>query len=187
MTVAAGGAYVRLLAPFDPTNSGRDKLATGSVHQWKYWTTKFDSRPQSVFRYGFSSVHGGYYARGKRTDLTGTIGYRFQPFVSLSGTASYNRIQLPSAEASFWLVGPRFDVTLTNTLYFTTWVQYNEQQRNMNVNTRVQWRYKPASDLFVVWTDNYLPEYLQPGQNIPGWFTTRNRALVVKCAYWWNF
>ena len=44
---SAGTNYVRLLQPFDPTNSGRQKLATGSVHRWKYWTTRFDSKPQS--------------------------------------------------------------------------------------------------------------------------------------------
>lgn len=187
-SATAGGDYVRLLQPFDPTNSAREKLQTGSEHRWKYWTTKIDSKPQSVFRYGFSSLHGGYYAGGTRTNLTGSLGYRFQPFVSLSGIASYNDIRLrePWGHTTFWLIGPRFDVTLTNTLYFTTFVQYNEQQRNMNVNTRVQWRYKPASDVFLVWTDNYRPDYLQPGQDIPGLFSVRNRAMVLKWTYWWN-
>jgi hypothetical protein len=187
-TVSAGTDYVRLLQPFDPTNSGREKLQAGSVHRWNFWTTKFDSKPQSVFRYGFSSLYGGYYAGGTRLNLTGTIGYRFQPFVSLAGVASYDefRLRQPWGHTAFWLVGPRLDITLTNNLYFTTFVQYNEQQKNVNVNTRVQWRYKPASDVFLVWTDNYLPDYLQPGQNIPGLFTVRNRALVLKWTYWWN-
>jgi hypothetical protein len=187
-TASAGGDYVRLLQPFDPTNSGREKLETGSVHRWKFWTTKLDSKPQSVFRYGFSTLYGGYYAGGTRLNATGTLGYRFQPYVSLSGSVSYNDIRLkePWGHTTFWLVGPRFDVTLTNTLYFTTFVQYNEQQKNMNVNTRVQWRYKPASDVFLVWTDNYLPEYLQPGMNQPGMFSVKNRALVLKWTYWWN-
>jgi hypothetical protein len=188
-TVSAGADSVRLLAPFDPTNSGREKLPIGSLHRWNSWTTKFDSRPQSVFRYGFSTIYGGYYAHGKRTNVTASAGYRFQPFVSISGTVSYDDLRLPQPweHARFWLVGPRFDVTLTNTLYFTTFIQYNDQQRNMNVNTRLQWRYRPASDLFLVWTDNYIPEYLQPGQDIHGLFSVRNRALVLKCAYWWNF
>jgi hypothetical protein len=187
-TVSAGADYVRLLQPFDPTNSGRAKLDAGSVHRWKFWGTKFDSKPQSVFRYGFSTQYGGYYAGGTRLNLTGTIGYRFQPFVSLAGVASYDEFRLrePWGNTAFWLVGPRFDVTLTNNLYFTAFVQYNEQQKNMNVNTRVQWRYKPASDMFLVWTDNYMPDYLQPGQNTPGLFTVRNRALVLKWSYWWN-
>lgn len=187
-TASAGADYVRLLQPFDPTNSGRDKLEAGTVHRWSFWSTKFDSRPQSVFRYGFSTLYGGYYANGKRLSLTGTAGYRFQPFVSITGTVNYNDIRLrePWGRTTFWLVGPRFDVTLSNTLYFTAFVQYNEQQNNMNVNTRVQWRYKPASDVFLVWTDNYLPDSMQAVANAPGWLTVRNRAVVLKWTYWWN-
>ena len=185
-STSGGVDYVRLLQPFDPTNSGREQLQTGSVHRWKFWSTKFDSRQQSVLRYGLSSTVGGYYAGGTQRNVSGTIGYRFQPLVSLSGTVTYNDLRLPQpwGHTSFWLVGPRFDVTLTNTLYFTTFVQYNEQQRNLNLNSRVQWRYKPASDVFLVWTENYLPDYLQPGQ--AGLFSTRNRAIVLKWAYWWN-
>ena len=187
-TASAGAEYVRLLQPFDPTNTGRQKLETGTVHRWDFWTTSFNSKPQSLLRYGFSTLYGGYYAGGTQLNWTGTLGYRFQPFVSLACAVSRTDIHLPQpwGDASFWLIGPRFDVTLTNTLYFTTFVQYNEQQKNLNVNTRVQWRYKPASDMFLVWTDNYLPEYLQPGQNISGMFSVRNRALVLKWTYWWN-
>lgn len=187
-TVSAITDYVRLLQPFDPTNTGQEKLGAGAIHRWKSWGANFNSKPQSVFRYGFSTLRGGYYAGGTRTTLTGTLGYRLQPFVSVAGAVNYNDLRLPQpwGHARFWLVGPRFDVTLTNTLYFTTFVQYNEQQRNMNINSRFQWRYKPASDLFVVWTDNYLPEYLQPGQNVPALFSVKNRALVLKWTYWWN-
>ncbi len=187
-TTSAGGDYVRLLRPFDPTNSSREKLAAGSAHRWNYWTAKFDSKPQSLFRYGISSLYGGYYADGTRLELTGTASYRFQPYVRLGGSVSYNDIRLrePWGRTTYWLVGPRFDVTLTNTLYYTTFVQYNEQQRNLNINTRVQWRYKPASDFFLVWTDNYLPEHLQPGQRTPGLFSVKDRALVLKWTYWWN-
>ena len=184
-SASGGGDYVRLLQPFDPTNSGREKVQAGSVHRWKFWSTKFDSRQQSLLRYEFSSLVGGYYAGGTQRNVSGTIGYRFQPFVSLAGTVTYNDIRLPQPWGhTLWLAGPRFDITLTNTLYFTTFIQYNEQQRNLNLNGRVQWRYKPASDVFLVWTENYLPDYLQPGQ--AGLFTTRNRAVVLKWTYWWN-
>jgi hypothetical protein len=180
--------YVRLLQPFDPTNSGRPTLATGTEHQWTAWGTDFDSKPQSLFTYGVSTRYGGYYANGTRLNVTADLGYRFQPYVSLAASASYNAIQLPQpwGRTNFWLVGPRFDVTLTNTLYLTTFVQYNEQQQNMNVNARIQWRYKPASDFFLVYTDNYLPGSGQIGQDVPGFLSVKNRALVVKWTYWWN-
>ena len=67
-TTTTGADYVRLLDPFDPTNTGREKLAAGSVHRWKFWGTKFDSKPQSVFRYGFSSLYSGYYAGGNAAE-----------------------------------------------------------------------------------------------------------------------
>lgn len=177
-TVWVATNFVRLLAPFDPTNLGRDTLATGTRNFWNAWGTEFTSKPQSVFTYAFTTRYGGYYAGGSRLGLTGEVGYRFQPYVSLGLAAVYNDIRLPEPlqNARFWLVGPRAEVTFTNKLFWTTFVQYNEQIRNVNLNTRLQWRYAPASDLFVVYTDNYLPAP----------FSVKNRALVVKLTYWWN-
>jgi len=170
--------YVELLQPFDPTNSGKDSLATGS----KYWynTAGLDilSKPQSLFTYTFSFRYGGYYANGTKLSLSGTLGYRFQPYVSILVNLSYNDLMLPEpwGHTAFWLVGPRIDLTLTNKLFFTAFVQYNQQENNMNINTRLQWRYKPASDIFLVYTDNYYPAPL----------SVRNRAIVLKFNYWWN-
>jgi len=170
--------YVKLLRPFDPTNSGKDTLATGSEHQWNAFGFEFTSKPQSVFTYAFTSRYGGYYENGTRVNFTTDIGYRFQPYVSLSLSSSYNDIRMPEpwGKTTFWLIGPRVDVTMTNKLFFTAFAQYNEQQNNVNLNTRFQWRYSPASDLFIVYTDNYLPDN----------FAVKNRALVIKFTYWWN-
>jgi hypothetical protein len=170
--------YVKLLTPFDPTNRTGDTLARFTQHSWNAWGTEFVSKPQSVFTYGFSSRYGGYYANGTRLNLTATLGYRFQPYLRLSVNASYNDIRLPAPwnQQTFWLVSPRLDLTMTNTLYLSAFGQYNEQARNVNLNARLQWRYKPASDLFIVYTDNYLPELT----------TVKSRAIVLKLTYWWN-
>ena len=170
--------YVKLLRPFDPTNSGRETLPTGSEHQWNAFGTEYVSQPQKLFTYGATFRYGGYYAGGTRLNVTTDLGYRFQPYVSIALSSSYNDIRLPEpwGKTTFWLVGPRLDVTMTNKLFFTAFAQYNEQRKNINLNTRIQWRYKPASDLFIVYTDNYLPEN----------FSVKNRALVVKLTYWWG-
>jgi hypothetical protein len=170
--------YVQLLAPFDPTNSGIGFLAMGTKHQWNTIGVDYISRPQSIFTYGFSARYGGYYDNGTRLTISNDLGYRFQPYVSIALSTSYNLLRLPQpwGNTTFWLIGPRLDITMTNTLFFTTYIQYNEQIRNMNLNTRLQWRYKPASDLFIVYTDNYL--------TTP--FSVHNRALVLKFTYWWN-
>lgn len=177
-TVWVAHNYVELLAPFDPTNFKGDTLARGTKHNWNAFGTEYISKPQRRFTFGFSTRYGGYYANGKRLNITTDLGFRFQPYVNIALNTSYNYIDLPQpwGKTTFWLIGPRVDLTLTNTLFFTTFLQYNDQLKNINLNTRLQWRYKPASDLFVVYTDNY---YTAP-------LFVRNRALVVKFTYWWN-
>ncbi len=110
--------------------------------------------------------------------LDSELGYRFQPYVSLSSVITYNNIHMPAPwnTSEFWLIGAKADITFTNKLFFATLVQYNEQTQNFNVNSRFQWRYKPASDLFIVY--NY--DYLQPPLD------QRTQSLTLKLVYWFN-
>lgn len=176
--VWASNNYIRLQRPFDPVNTGKGSLATGTEHVWKAGGFNYASEPQKMYTYSLSGQYGGYFANGNRLNLAGDLGYRFQPYVNIAMSTSYNHIVLPQpwGVTNFWLVGPRTDFTFSNKLFLTTFVQYNNQQKNINLNTRFQWRYKPASDLFLVFTDNYYP--------YP--FAVRNRALVLKFTYWWN-
>jgi hypothetical protein len=153
-------------------------LATGTEHHANSVTATFFSKPQKLFTYDFSLRYGGYYADGKLLTLVTDFGYRFQPYVSITLNTTYNHIELPQPwnNVDFWLIGPRIDITFTNKLFFTTFLQYNNQLKNINLNTRLQWRYRPASDLFLVYTDNY---YSSP-------LFVRNRAFVLKFTYWWN-
>jgi len=170
--------YVELLNPFDPTNSGKDTLARGSRHHWNSFGGDYFSKPQQLFTYTISTRFGGYYADGNRLNVSCDMGYRIQPYVSFLVSTSYNYLDLPQpwGKTFFWLVGPKIDITVSNKVFFTAYMQYNQQLKNMNLNTRFQWRYSPASDLFLVYTDNYLPSP----------FSVRNRAVVLKFNYWWN-
>ncbi len=178
LTLVGMQDYVKLQAPFDPTNTGIDSLNTGTIHKWYTGGVDFVSKPQSIFTYDFSIRYGGYYAQGNKFYILSDVGFRLQPFVSITMTTSYTQLNLPQpwGNTRFLLIGPRIDITFTNTIYFTAFVQYNEQIKNMNINTRLQWRYKPASDFFLVYTDNY---YTSP-------FAVHNRAVVLKFNYWWN-
>jgi hypothetical protein len=170
--------YVELLAPFDPTRIGKTKLEAHTKHQWN--TVGFDwiSGPQHKLTYALSTRAGGYYADGTILSVTGDIGYRIQPYVNIDIAGTYNHINLPLPWGvnNFLLLGPKVDVTMTKKLFVTAFYQYNEQTKNINFNTRLQWRYKPASDLFVVYTDNY---YIGP-------VFVKNRAFVLKFNYWIN-
>jgi hypothetical protein len=177
-TLSGINTYVKLLKPFDPTNTGAPMLPVGFENHWNSIQAQFVSKPQALLTYLVDAVYGGYYNHGKRVSTTVQVGYRFQPYVNIALNANYIDLKMlpPYDHYKFWLIGPRIDVTFTKTLYFTTFVQYNEQIKNVNVNTRLQWRYKPASDLFLVYGDNYNPTP----------FTSKSRQFVLKWTYWWN-
>jgi len=178
ITVSGINDFVQLQQPFDPTNTGKDSLATGTQNHYNSLDILINSKPQSVFTYSIEATGGGYYDNGHRLTFSGTIGYRFQPYVNIAFNANYTdlRLPLPYGDTRFTLIGPKIDVTFTNTLYFTTYVQYDDQQKNMNINTRFQWRYRPASDFFIVYGEN----------SIPSPYTPKNRQLIIKWTYWWN-
>ncbi|MDW8466358.1 MAG: hypothetical protein RML35_09345 [Chloroherpetonaceae bacterium] len=70
----------------------------------------------------------------------------------------------------------RFDLSLTRELFMTAFLQYNTQIQNVNLNARLQWRFAPMSDVFLVYTDNYGTDT----------FAVRNRGVVLKIIYWFN-
>lgn len=170
--------YVKLLTLFDPSGLNGEYLEIDSEHRWNSWGIQFQSGVQRSFTYGFGFRYGGYYQDGKSRVIMSDIGYRFQPFVNISLSVNYNYLDLPEPwnKADFWLIGSRVDITFSENLYLTSFTQYNEQLDNVNINTRLQWRFAPASDLFVVYTDNYLPDS----------FHVKNRAFLLKFTYWWN-
>ena len=102
-------------------------------------------------------------------------GWRISPAYDMNPIAEGGGLGL-NISVDFFLIGPRFDLTFTDRLFLTTFVQYKSQFDNLNINTRFQWKFKPVSDLFVVYTDNYLPDQLK----------VKNRALVLKLSYWYN-
>ena len=169
--------YVKLLEPFDPTNSGGDTLAAGSEFWWKEIELSYTSDTRKLFNFMFTTRYGGFF-NGTRLNLNAEVNFRVQPYGSLAMVASYHKIMLPEpyTSAEFLLVGPRLDITFTDKLFLTTFFQYNNQIDNINVNMRFQWRFAPVSDLFIVYTENAYP----------GSFYSKNRGLVIKISYWIN-
>jgi len=177
LSVGLEEGYLKLLEPFDPTNTGGEKIAAGEEFQWMEMDLGFASNQRQLFTYNLSGRYGGYF-NGTRLSLTTDLNYRVQPYGSLSLVTSYNRILLPEPYTSIdlLLVGPRLDITFTEKLFLTTFVQYNNQINNVNMNMRFQWRFAPVSDLFIVYTENAFPERLR----------TKDRGIVIKLSYWIN-
>jgi hypothetical protein len=177
LTVSVEEQFVKLSNAFDPTNTGGEKLQAGEQFHWKNVRAGFNSDDRKLFNYEVTTGIGGYY-NGKRWDINGQMNYRVQPYGSIGMTMSYNNISLPEPynSAKLILAGPTLDITFTDKIFLTTFVQYNNQIDNLNMNMRFQWRFAPVSDLFIVYTGNSYTEN----------FANKNRGLVVKISYWFN-
>ena len=176
--------YTYLLDPFDPSGSDGLELPADTDYAYNFIIARFNSDQRKPFFFELSTRSGEYF-NGTRINLEGTLSYRYSIKAILAVNFTYNRIQLPDPynDANLFLVGPRFDITFSRNVFWTTFIQYNSQINNVNLNTRFQWRYKPVSDLFIVYTDNYLAG---EGGKFIDFNQPKARALVVKLTYWLN-
>lgn len=176
--IGLSNTFQRLPEDFNPLDPKGDSiLLADQSFSWNQVTAAYRSDGRKVFNYVIEAVYGGFY-NGTLTSVASEIFYRYQPFGSLSIRADVSHLDFDNSygKATFLLIGPRLDLTFTDKLFLTTFAQYNDRADNMNLNARFQWRFKPASDFFIVYTENYLPE---TGKS-------KNRALVLKLTYWLN-
>jgi Domain of unknown function (DUF5916) len=177
--------YTFLQNPFDPTNTKGKQLPANTGYTYRSSRFSFQSDTRKPFSTLIQGSFGEYF-NGKINSIQATATYRWQPYGLFSLDVNYNKIDLPDGynDRQLLLIGPKFDLSFSRSVFFSTFVQYNNQINNVNLNARFQWRFAPVSDLFIVYTDNYYAEsdVLARYQA----FDSKNRALVVKCTYWLN-
>ncbi|HET6544723.1 MAG TPA: hypothetical protein VFG46_29765, partial [Chryseolinea sp.] len=169
--------FQKLTNSFSPVGSEYTSFLVGEEYNWQTATASFISNTRSIFNFILKSTYGGFY-NGTNFNVSGQLNVRYQPYGNVSLLFDYNDVKLPDeyGEEKLFLIGPRVDLTLSDKIFLTTYFQYNSLLDNVNLNARFQWRYKPASDIFVVYTENYFPNH----------FTSKNKALVFKVTYWLN-
>jgi hypothetical protein len=169
--------YTKLTNDFDPTNSGGEKLKANTSYDYVSFICSLvtDQRKKIAARL---NSRAGQYFNGSRVNLDAEVNYRIQPYGSISSVFSFNRLRFPQPYTSrdLILIGPKIDLTFTRSLFLSTLIQYNNQINNINMNVRFQWRFAPASDLFIVYTDNYYADV----------YRSKGSALVLKATYWFN-
>ena len=136
---------------------------------------EYQSDERKLFNYNIELSRGGFY-NGTLQRVEAQVNYRRQPWGLFSINAEFNDLEFPESygKNKLWLIGPRFEFSFSRNLFWTTFLQYNTQAENFNVNSRFQWQFQPLSWIYLVYTDNYLTTNWQK----------KNRALVFKLNYW---
>ncbi|MBB4080091.1 hypothetical protein GGR28_002721 [Lewinella aquimaris] len=177
LSLGTGYEYIFLFKDFDPSRTGATPLPGGRGYGYWRGGAEYESDNRKRLSTGLEAEAGQFF-NGYGYSLSGNLQYRYQPLGSIDLRFSYQYLDLPAPYAStaLFLIGPRIDFTFSKSVFLTTFVQYNDQIDNININARLQWRFAPVSDFFLVYTDNY--DSLD--------FGVKNRAIVAKVTYWLN-
>jgi hypothetical protein len=175
LQISVNHNVVNLLFPF--TFIDQEPLPSG-IYRYTQGEVRFESDQRRLFSFKAGFSYGGFY-NGTRIQYMAGIIFRAQPWGNFALNFEQNDLRFPDPYGSgnLLLIGPRIEINFSRSLFWTTFLQYNTQEDNFNINSRFQWRFAPMSDLYIVYTDNYAVEFWGP----------KHRALVIKLNYWFNF
>ena len=170
--------YTYLTEDFEPSNTEGAVALPGNIgYHYTSFELRYESDRRKVFSYSFEPGFGQFY-NGRRNVIKGSLNLRLQPKVIVGLQYEYNQLRMPKpySDADIWLLSPRVAVTFNKSVFWTTLIQYSNRNDNLGINSRVQWRFAPLSDLFIVYNDNYFVSDFAP----------KFRSLNLKFTYWLN-
>ncbi len=170
--------FVFLTDEFEPTGkNGALALPANTGYHFNNIGMRFASDQRKLFSYRIAPNYGEFF-NGNRFSIESSFNLRFQPKMEIGLNMQYDHIGLPEPFSStdIWLISPRVNITFNKALFWSTLVQYSNQRDNLGINSRLQWRFAPLSDLFIVYNDNYFVNSFMP----------RSRSINLKLTYWLN-
>jgi hypothetical protein len=170
--------YIFLTDEFEPTGKDNAVALPGDLgYNFNNVEVEFRSDERKVFSYSVQPGIGGFF-NGDRYSMEARLNLRLQPKVTIGLNGQYDRIELPLpySSADIWLISPRINITFNKSVFWSNLIQYSNQRDNLGFNSRLQWRFAPLSDLFIVYNDNYFVNTFMP----------RSRSINLKLTYWLN-
>tara|TARA_R110002074_G_scaffold323894_1_gene494341 strand:- start:8831 stop:11029 length:2199 start_codon:yes stop_codon:yes gene_type:complete len=170
--------YTFLFDSFDPTNTdGAIPIPGDKGYHYNNVRANYQSDMRKIFSYSAETTLGRFF-NGDRVSLETKMTLRIQPKAFISILLNYDQITLPDPypSADIWLISPKIDLTFSKSIFWSTLIQYSNQRDNLGFNSRLQWRFAPLSDLFIVYNDNYFVNLFEP----------KYRSINLKFTYWLN-
>jgi len=171
LSVVFTDSFERLVRPF--------AIATGvtlPVGSYNFHTTRIGYIAGQQRRVSGEVVYetGPFYNGDRHTISLNSARIQVTPQVSLEPSLSVNWVDLDQGSFTARVVRTRATYTITPRMFVSGILQYNSAGTSVGSNVRFRWEYRPGSELFVVYTDDY------DTNPRPDLASLRNRAFVVK-------
>ena len=165
----------RLFEPFEIQPGITIPLGLYEFTNWRVGGGSGEGRPASVR----VRASAGDFFGGTRLSANVTLRIRASRYLRGETLFDYNDVSLPQGDFVTRVIGQRFGVSFSPDIRLNALVQFNQAAELVASNLRFNWHYRPGSDLFVVYNENW---------NAPT-FSSREpqgRQLIVKLTYLWQ-
>lgn len=184
-------------SPIGMRMTTEDRWRLGYVHETENLVAPFEVSPGVVIppgRYEFDTIEAasftnqsrllgfrgiigaGDFYNGTQTSGRVTFTLRLSKNLQTETRWVFNDVELPQGDFDVGLYSQIVNFTFTPNLRLNTILQYNDLSGDLGTNIRLHWIYKPGSDLFVVYNENWIAEDLR-------YRTSTHRQIAVKFTY----
>ena len=171
--------FTYLINDFNPLGGNNTVGLPGTTgYNYNDFQISYNSNFSKNLNYNFEASFGEFY-NGSKFSIETEVALRIQPHFNGSIKVNYDKIDFPAPFSSgeLLLIGPKLDITFSKSIFWNTFVQYSSQSENFGINSRLQWRFAPLSDFYLVYNDNYFASTT---------FVPKVRSLTFKLTYWLN-
>ncbi len=165
----------RLPEPFE-ISSGV-VLPAGSHDWWRYRLEAQFAEKRRVSgqaTWWFGGFYGGHL---DQIELTGAWKPSTLLVIELKG--EHNIARLPQGDFEQTLAGVRIRLNISSDLQISSYLQYDDESRQLGTNTRLRWTYHPYGEIFLVWNNNVADPFDR--------WETQGYQLMAKVKYAWWF
>jgi hypothetical protein len=149
--------------------------------EYNFWDLNLSFRSNPARRVSFNASYGPQtYWDGDRTDWGGGVDVRVTDQLATSGRFSRSKVDLPGGDFTADVASVQFDYGFSPRLSLRTLTQYNSFTDQLSTSGRLQYEYRPGSDIYVVYDEiRRDPEVLSS----PFAAESRDHQLIVKVTY----
>ena len=123
------------------------------------------------------SIETGDFFGGSRSRFSADLGFKFSHRLTVETDYEINRVDLPQGDFLTNSLGNRFLYSFNPDLFVRGFVQWNSKNELVGGNFLLNYRYRPGSDIYLVFNQVWDTE---DGLN------QQNRSLQFKTTYFWN-
>ncbi|MGE5402111.1 MAG: DUF5916 domain-containing protein [Ignavibacteriales bacterium] len=122
-------------------------------YDWKRYRIEAETASKRVIN-GIATWWFGSFYNGYLDQISGELNLRPSNSINIGVSYEKNIARLPEGNFTQDLLGLKFQLGLSSSLYLSSFIQYDTDSNQLGSNTRLRWMFDMMGDLFLVYNHN---------------------------------